>query len=284
MRKNFDEIQNENKGFSLVELIVAIAIMAVLVAVLAPALLQYVERSRAQKDDSAMGEVTNAILLAMSDQNVYDEMLYYTYNDNYSCYTDGSAAVNSNSFSVGTNAKAKYVSFSDEARVADETVFQPNGTMRGVTITFAPTKNGGAKSKFILAQGHVNRMDAKTGSEINTTIVSATAPAEKANTNYSGSYPGNDIQIQSAKDPSSSYTYMYNQLRSVIGDTVELKSQTYRNSCYTVFIKMGTTGGKQASAQDAIQVYGQWNGTNLMNDGKGQNTALTGGRTITITD
>ena len=51
---------------------------------------------------------------------------------------------------------------------------------------------------------------------------------------------------------------------AVIGDKVELTSQTYRNSNYTVFIRIGSTGGNQASAQDAIKVYGQWNGTNLM--------------------
>ena len=63
--------QNLKKGFSLVELIVVIAIMAVMVAVLAPSLLQYVERSRAQKDDSAMGEVANDIML-LGIQSVFD--------------------------------------------------------------------------------------------------------------------------------------------------------------------------------------------------------------------
>ena len=39
---NFNDVRkNENKGFSLVELIVVIAIMAVMTSVLAPALLQY---------------------------------------------------------------------------------------------------------------------------------------------------------------------------------------------------------------------------------------------------
>ena len=67
-------MKNNNKGFSLVELIVVIAIMAVLVGVLAPSLLRYVEKSRAQKDESAMSEVTNAIQLAIADEEVYDEV------------------------------------------------------------------------------------------------------------------------------------------------------------------------------------------------------------------
>ena len=58
--------------------------------------------------------------------------------------------------------------------------------------------------------------------------------------------------------------FLYNRVRSVIGDKIEMTSQTYRNSDYTVFIRIGSTGGNQASAQDAIKVYGQWNGTNLM--------------------
>ena len=71
-----DRLHKRSKlGFSLVELIVVVAIMAVLVAVLAPSLLAYVERTRAQKDTSAMDELTNAVLLAMSDMDVYDELL-----------------------------------------------------------------------------------------------------------------------------------------------------------------------------------------------------------------
>ena len=56
---------------------------------------------------------------------------------------------------------------------------------------------------------------------------------------------------------------LYNKLRAQIGDTITLSSQTYRNSEYTVFIRMGSLGGNDAGAQDAIAVYGQWNGTNL---------------------
>ena len=64
-------MKKNNKGFSLVELIVVIAIMAVLVGVLAPALLRYVEKSRIQKDASAVAEVSNAIVIAMSEEDVF---------------------------------------------------------------------------------------------------------------------------------------------------------------------------------------------------------------------
>ena len=40
--------RKNNKGFSLIELIVVVAIMAVLVGVLAPAYLRYVEKARRQ--------------------------------------------------------------------------------------------------------------------------------------------------------------------------------------------------------------------------------------------
>ncbi|WP_075718188.1 type II secretion system protein [Roseburia sp. 499] len=57
-----------NKGFSLVELIVVIAIMAVLVAVLAPAMLRYVENSRKSTDASTVeGVVSTAQATVISD-------------------------------------------------------------------------------------------------------------------------------------------------------------------------------------------------------------------------
>jgi prepilin-type N-terminal cleavage/methylation domain-containing protein len=64
------EMKKNNKGFSLVELIVVVAIMAVLMTVLAPTLLRYVESSRQQKDESAVAEVINAVNLALADETV----------------------------------------------------------------------------------------------------------------------------------------------------------------------------------------------------------------------
>ena len=48
-----------NKGFTLVELIVVIAILGVLMAVLVPQYIQYVEKSRIAVDESMLGEIAH---------------------------------------------------------------------------------------------------------------------------------------------------------------------------------------------------------------------------------
>ena len=59
-----------NKGFSLVELIIVIAIMAVLVGVLAPAYLRYVEKSRKSADVQAIDAVMSAMEAAAIDPSL----------------------------------------------------------------------------------------------------------------------------------------------------------------------------------------------------------------------
>lgn len=62
-----------NKGFSLVELIVVIAIMAVLVGVLAPTLIRNVEKSRESTDLQNLDSIRQAVITAMSEENVASE-------------------------------------------------------------------------------------------------------------------------------------------------------------------------------------------------------------------
>lgn len=50
-----------NKGFSLVELIIVVAIMAVLIGVLAPQYLKYVERSRVSTDRDNVDAIVSAL-------------------------------------------------------------------------------------------------------------------------------------------------------------------------------------------------------------------------------
>ena len=62
--------KTNNKGFSLVELIVVVAIMAVLMVVVGPQLLRYVERARIQRDNTAISEIANAAKIAMADETI----------------------------------------------------------------------------------------------------------------------------------------------------------------------------------------------------------------------
>lgn len=64
-----------NKGFSLVELIIVVAIMAVLIGVLAPQYLRYVEKTRLQRDNSAIAEIANSIKIACTEEKVNQEVV-----------------------------------------------------------------------------------------------------------------------------------------------------------------------------------------------------------------
>ena len=59
-----------NKGFSLVELIVVIAIMAVLVGVLAPTLIKNVEKSRESTDMQNLDSIKNAVVTVIEGSRV----------------------------------------------------------------------------------------------------------------------------------------------------------------------------------------------------------------------
>lgn len=60
-----------NKGFSLVELIVVIAIMAVLMGILAPTLIGNIEKSRESKDLQNLDSIRQAAVTAMATEGVY---------------------------------------------------------------------------------------------------------------------------------------------------------------------------------------------------------------------
>ena len=56
----------KNKGFSLVELIVVIAIMAILVGVAVPVYSSYIEKANKAKDEQLLGEINSAFAVALA--------------------------------------------------------------------------------------------------------------------------------------------------------------------------------------------------------------------------
>ena len=64
----------KNKGFSLVELIIVIAIMAILAAAIAPALIRYIDKSRRADDVTAAGTINSSMSAALANEDIYDEI------------------------------------------------------------------------------------------------------------------------------------------------------------------------------------------------------------------
>lgn len=63
-----------NKGFSLVEIIIVIAIMAILAGALAPQLMKYVEKSRIAADNQNCDTIKTVVETALANENVYESV------------------------------------------------------------------------------------------------------------------------------------------------------------------------------------------------------------------
>jgi type IV pilus assembly protein PilA len=61
---------SNDKGFSLIELVIVIAIMAALIAILAPQYIKYVERSRVSADETTANEILTAAQTVAADPDI----------------------------------------------------------------------------------------------------------------------------------------------------------------------------------------------------------------------
>lgn len=118
-------------GFSLVELIIVIAIMAALVAVLAPQYIKYVEKSREAADKNTIIELMDALKVASVDE---DHQI-----------TSGTVTVSSSGTTVGTTNKAAIESALNEyygSNWSTAKVTSAKCKTAGVTITVAAGEHG----------------------------------------------------------------------------------------------------------------------------------------------
>lgn len=72
--QEMEKKEGKNKGFSLVELIVVIAIMAILAVVIAPQVMKYIGKSKDSVDAANMALYKTAITTALSDETAYSEI------------------------------------------------------------------------------------------------------------------------------------------------------------------------------------------------------------------
>ena len=72
-----------NKGFSLIELIIVIAIMAVLVAIIAPNLTKYLGSSKEKTDKKNLDEVKQQVMNAISDAETADDSTTFVVTGTY---------------------------------------------------------------------------------------------------------------------------------------------------------------------------------------------------------
>ena len=67
--------KGNNKGFSLIELIIAVAILVVLTGVLAPQMVKYIEKSRETKDMQLLDSIYVAVSTALIDEEAYSSFV-----------------------------------------------------------------------------------------------------------------------------------------------------------------------------------------------------------------
>lgn len=131
-----------NKGFSLIELIIVIAIMAVLVAIIAPNLTKYLGKSKTQTDKTNLDEIKKQFKNAISDAAT-DEITNVA-----GTYTVSGNSVTTTATSTGATAFAGYVSKALDADTNTKSKVDSSKTKIQVVVSGSDSEGYTLTAKF----------------------------------------------------------------------------------------------------------------------------------------
>lgn len=137
-------LRNSDKGFSLVELIVVICIMAVLVGVITPAFVKYVQKSKTNVDESNRDQLQSAANSVLADESLLD---FNTTKTLTLTIHNGAVATGANTIDP-TPAKTNSFQYLLEAALGKDDNGKAkypkrNGTENGFVITITGDKTNG---------------------------------------------------------------------------------------------------------------------------------------------
>lgn len=132
--KLLNKKQKNNAGFSLVELIVVIAIMVVLVAVLAPLFSKYIESSRRSTDVQNANSISEGVLADYADGQVFKEGTKYTVSGTAPNRTATGVSVKGLPTAVGEDLKTKGNALGDAGKTFTFTYTEADNKCK-VTVT-----------------------------------------------------------------------------------------------------------------------------------------------------
>lgn len=144
MLKIFNRKKKDNKGFTLVELVIVIAILAILVGLLAPQYTKYVEKTRKTADANNMNELVKVVQVYAGDP--VNELAAATYTitigataDKTGISTNAPAALITelgNSVPDWKSLKTKSQKWSDTGAAADISASITVDKDGGISITY----------------------------------------------------------------------------------------------------------------------------------------------------
>lgn len=243
----------KNKGFSLVELIVVIAVMAILVGVLAPAYLRYVDKSKLQKDISAIGEVIEAIKVTAAEPEVAEEIQDYDSDSDYhKTYVD----IKANTGTIEAYRDPDTATADNLQREVQETIGTAvefsNEELRTTGITLRVRRD----SNYNVVVD-VEVFDYENGSEVKNALIEA-FPTYESTSKKADAAMKTIISAAEAKYEeyyTANYQTNYNNALSALKYAFWMNTEQKQNSAKTTAEETTKIVAGAAAASEAVKVY-----------------------------